>query len=474
MSRRFDSNLLVIGAGSAGLVAALIGAAVRARVTLIERAEMGGDCLNTGCVPSKTLIASAKAAHGIVDAERYGIRGAAGEVDFAAVMRRVRAAIATIAPKDSVERYTSLGVDCLTGDARIVDEHTVEVDGETCSARRIILAMGAEPFVPPIPGIDAVQVLTSENLWSLEQLPQRLLVLGGGPIGCELAQAFARLGSEVAIVDMEDRLLPREDREASAVVNDAFEREGIGVCTGHRAVRFDANTLVAEHEGVTRSMPFDRVIVAVGRRARGGAGLAEAGIVLQRDGTVAVNDYLQTSINTMYACGDLVGPYQFTHMAAHQAWYAAVNALAAPFWRFKADYSVVPWATYTDPEVGRVGLSEEDASAKGLDVEVTRYPLDDLDRAIADGQTQGFVKIISRGDKVLGATIVGAGAGELISEFVTAMTHGIGLKKILSTIHVYPTRMEAAKLAAGTWRRANAPQRVLSLAERVFRFQRGG
>ncbi len=458
----YDNNLVVVGAGSAGLVAALIGATVRARVTLIERGAMGGDCLNTGCVPSKALIASARTAHALKTAKRYGLTDVTGRVDFQAVMGRVRQAIATIAPKDSSERYASLGVRCLSGDAELLDGHTVSVDGKRVTARRMILATGAVPFVPPIPGLDAVDILTSENLWSLDTLPSRFLVLGGGPIGCELAQAFARLGSRVTIVDMEDRLLPREDPAASEAMERTFAAEGIEIRTSRRAVNVAPDALTAERldTGESEEIPFDRLLVAVGRRARP-VPLVE----LNPDGTIAVDAFLRTSVPTIYACGDAVGPYQFTHMASHQAWYAAVNALAAPFWRFRVNDRVVPWATFTDPEVARVGVTEAEAPAGA---QVTVYPVDDVDRAVADGCTEGFVKIVSSNGRILGATIVAAHAGELISEFVTAMTHGIGLNKILGTIHIYPTMMEANKLAAGAWRRGNAPQGLLRVAEKAF------
>ena len=459
---RYDNNLVVVGAGSGGLVAALIAATVRARVTLIERGAMGGDCLNTGCVPSKALIASARIAHALKTANRYGLTDVTGRVDFQAVMGRVRQAIATIAPKDSPERYASLGVRCISGDAELLDGHTASVNGEWVTARRIVLATGAGPFVPPIPGLDAVELLTSENLWSLDTLPSRLLVLGGGPIGCELAQAFARLGSHVTIMDMEDRLLPREDPAASEIMERTFASEDMEIKTQRRAVKVEPGILMAERldTGASEEIPFDRLLVAVGRRARP-VPLVE----LNPDGTIAVDDFLRTSIPTIYACGDAVGPYQFTHMASHQAWYAAVNALVAPFWRFRVNNRVVPWATFTDPEVARVGITEAQAPPGA---QVTVHPVDDVDRAIADGCTEGFVKIVSNKGRILGATIVAAHAGELISEFVTAMTHGIALNRILGTIHIYPTMMEANKLAAGAWRRANAPQGMLKIAERAF------
>ena len=460
---KYDNNLVVIGAGSAGLIAALVAATVRARVTLVESDAMGGDCLNTGCVPSKTLIASAKAAQVLRHGERYGLKNVAGEVDFERVMARVRSAIATIAPKDSPERYQGLGVHCLAGYARVTDGHTVTVGDDTLTTRRIVIASGAEPFVPPIPGIDGVDVLTSENVWQLDQLPARLAVLGGGPIGCELAQAFARLGSQVALIDMEERLLPREDADASAIIEQTLADEGVQILTGHRATRIDPEAITLDTAAEPgKRVAFDRVLVAVGRRARSaGFGLEDVGVKFNRDGTIAVNAALRTAAPTIYACGDVIGPYQFTHMASHEAWYAAVNALISPFARLGCDYSCVPWATYTDPEVARVGLSATDAAEQGIDHEVTTHPLSDLDRAIADGRTEGFVKVVSRGDRVLGATIVAPSAGEMIGEFVTAMRNGLGLKKILGTIHVYPTYLEANKLAAGAWRRRHAPQRLL-------------
>ena len=466
---RYDNNLVVIGAGSAGLIAALIAATVKARVTLVESGAMGGDCLNTGCVPSKTLIASAKAAHVLRHGARYGLRNVTGDVDFAQVMARVRNAIAKIAPKDSMARYEGLGVRCMAGHATVVDGHTVDVDGTRLTSRRMVVASGAEPFVPPIPGIEDVQILTSDNVWNLDELPARLAVLGGGPIGCELAQAFARLGSQVALIDMEDRLLPREDPDAAKVIEQVLADEGVEILTGHRATRIDPDAITLDTADETgKRVTFDRVLVAVGRRARSrGFGLDGVGVETNRDGTLVVDGALRTTASTIYACGDVIGPYQFTHMASHQAWYASVNALISPFYRFRCDYSCVPWATYTDPEVARVGLSGEEAATRGIDHEVTTHPLDDVDRAIADGRTEGFVKIVSKGDQVLGATIVAPNAGEMIGEFVTAMRAGLGLKKILGTIHVYPTYLEANKLAAGAWRRRHAPEKLLDWVGKV-------
>ncbi len=469
---RFDANLIVIGAGSAGLIASLIAATVRAKVTLVEQGRMGGDCLNTGCVPSKTLIRSAKIAHYLKDAQRYGLRNVTGEVDFGAVMQRVRDAIATIAPNDSIERYTSLGVDCVTGTARIVDPYTVDVDGRRITARNIVIATGATAFIPPIPGIAGVGALTSDDVWTLQALPGRLLVMGAGPIGCELAQCFARLGSQVTLIDMADRVLPKEDADASELIAGVLRSEGIEVLTGHKAERFEAGAqkrLIAVQQGRTVAIDFDEVLVAVGRRAHTHAlGLEQVGVALNPDGTVRVDEYMRSSVRNIFACGDAAGPYQFTHMASHQAWYAAVNALFGRIRKFKVNYAVVPWATYTDPEVARVGLSEDEARVAGIEVEVSRHALAHVDRAIADGETRGFIKVLTRpgSDRVLGATIVAPQAGELIMEYVLGMTHGLGLKKLISTIHIYPTHAEINKSVANAWRRSHAPVALLRFAQR--------
>lgn len=477
---KFDYNLVVIGAGSAGLVASYIAAAVKARVALIEKHRMGGDCLNTGCVPSKALIRSARLLAEARDAQRYGLEPADLKFDFAEVMERVQSVIRKIEPHDSVARYTGLGVDVVEGEARLVSPWEIEVGGRRLSARGIVIATGARPLVPPIPGLDQVPYLTSDTLWALRELPRRLVVLGGGPIGAELAQCFARFGSEVTVVEMSPRLLPREDEDAAAEVEARFRAEGLRLATSHRAVRVESGeqgqSLVCEHEGVEVALPFDRLLVALGRRANvEGFGLEELGVAISEGQTVEVDGLLRTNFPNIYACGDVAGPYQFTHVASHQAWFAAVNALLAPFWSFRADYRVIPWATFTEPEVARVGLSEDEARARGFDVEVTKYGIDDLDRAIADGADHGFVKVLTRPgkDQILGATIVGAEAGNLIAEFVLAMKHGLGLNKLLGTIHVYPTMMEANKYVAGNWKRANAPQAALRLAGRVFKWRRG-
>ena len=478
----FDRNLVVIGAGSAGLVSAYIAAAVKAKVTLVEKHRLGGDCLYTGCVPSKALIRSARFLSQVNRASEFGMGSAHAEFDFTQAMERVQRVIRAIEPHDSIERYTALGVDVVMGAARIVSPWEVEItqaDGKVqrLSTRSIVIATGAHPFVPPIPGIEQVEVLTSENVWNLRQRPERLVVLGGGPIGSELAQTFARLGSKVTQVEQAPHLLMREDVDASDLVTARFRAEGMDLRLNHTAKRIELvageKVLIAEHQGGEVRIPFDALLVAVGRQANlTGFGLEELGVTTGR--TVEVNAFLQTNFPNIYAAGDVAGPYQFTHVAAHQAWYAAVNALFDPFKKFRADYRVIPWATFVDPEVARVGLNELEAKERGVAHEVTVYQLADLDRAIADGEAQGFVKVLTvpGKDRILGVTIVGEHAGDLLAEFVLAMKHGIGLNKILGTIHTYPTLAEANKYVAGNWKRAHAPQRLLAWVERFHAWRR--
>jgi dihydrolipoamide dehydrogenase len=477
---KFDTNLVVVGSGSAGLVSAYIAAAVKAKVTLIEKHKMGGDCLYTGCVPSKAIIRSAKFISHIGRSQEFGIKKAEAEFDFSEVMERVHRIIEKIEPHDSVERYTGLGVDVIKGEARVVSPWSVEVNGQTINTKNIIIATGAQPFVPPIDGIDSVDYYTSENLWEMREKPQNLVVLGGGPIGCELTQAFARLGTSVTQVEMLSRILLREDPEVSEIVKTRFENEGINVLVNHRAKQVrqkdGKDYLVVEIEGQDREIEFDAIIVAVGRAARSsGFGLEELGVRLNPNKTIEVNEYLQTNIPTIYACGDVAGPYQFTHVAAHQAWYASVNSLFGGFKRFKADYSVIPWATFTEPEVARVGLNEIEAGEQNIAHEVTVYGIDDLDRAIADSEDHGFVKVLTEPgkDRILGVTIVGEHAGDLIAEYVLAMKHGLGLNKILRTIHIYPTLSEANKYVAGNWKRAHAPQKLLAWIAKFHLWRRG-
>ncbi|GAB2626252.1 FAD-dependent oxidoreductase [Novilysobacter erysipheiresistens] len=478
---KFDYNLLVIGAGSAGLVSAYIAATVRAKVALVEKHRMGGDCLNTGCVPSKALLRTARLLAQARDSQRFGVRAMQADFDFADAMQRVQQVIAKIAPHDSVERYTDLGVDVVRGEARLVSPWEVEVDGRRISARSIVLATGARPLVPEIDGLEGVGYLTSDTVWNLRELPRRLLVLGGGPIGCELAQAFARFGSAVTLVEMAPRLLSREDADAAGLVAAALQAEGVRLATAHAAVRVEPDAtgggrLVCEHDGGEVTLQFDALLLALGRRANvEGFGLEPLGVRLRDNGSIDADPLLRTNFPNIHVCGDATGPYQFTHVASHQAWYAAVNALVAPFWSFDIDYRVIPWATFTEPEVARVGLSEDEAGERGIEVEVTRYGIDDLDRAIVDGVDRGFVKVLTAPgkDRILGATIVGEHAAELLAEFVLAMKHGIGLNKLLGTIHIYPTLAEANKYAAGNWKRARAPERVLRWAGRFFDWRRG-
>ena len=480
--KTYDRNLVVIGAGAAGLVSAYIAAAVKAKVTLVESHKMGGDCLNYGCVPSKALIKSAKLMHQMRHGATYGIAGAQAQMSFADVMERVQRVVKDVEPHDSVERYSGLGVDVVLGRAQVLDPWHVQitkVDGslQTLSTRAIVLATGAEPFVPPLPGIGDVGVLTSDTLWQMREQPKRLVVLGGGPIGCELAQAFARLGSQVTQIEMLDRIMVREDADASAYAKQALERDGVAVLTGHKALRCersgDVKAIIVEAGGAQKRIEFDALICAVGRVARlKGYGLEELGIPAQR--TIETNEYLQTIYPNIYACGDVAGPFQFTHTASHQAWYAAVNALFGFAKKFKADYSVIPWATFIDPEVARVGLNEQEAKEKGVAYEATRYGIDDLDRAIADSAAHGWIKVLTvpGKDKILGVTIVGEHAGDLLAEYVLAMKHGIGLNKILGTIHTYPTLAESNKYVAGEWKRAHQPLKLLRWVERLHAWRR--
>ncbi|HFD12914.1 MAG TPA: pyridine nucleotide-disulfide oxidoreductase [Crenotrichaceae bacterium] len=482
--KHFDNNLVVIGAGSGGLVTSYIAAAVKAKVTLIEKHKMGGDCLNTGCVPSKALIRSAKWLSHLQRSKEFGIKQANADYEFADIMDRVHAVIKTVEPHDSVERYLELGVNVVEGEARIVSPWEVEVTTaqgvNTITTRSIVIAAGAHPFVPPIPGLDGVDYLTSDNIWNLRTLPQRLVVLGGGPIGCELAQSFARLGSQVIQIEMLPRLLVREDPEVSEAVMNRFKQEGIDLRIEHTAKQFVSengeNILVAEHQGQAVKIPFDQVLVAIGRAANiQGYGVEALNITLSPRKTIETNAFQETNYPNIYACGDVAGPYQFTHTAAHQAWYAAVNALFGQFKKFRTDYSVIPWSTFTDPEVARVGLNEQDAKQQNIAYEVVSYGIDDLDRAIADSEAHGFVKVLTQPgkDKILGVTIVGEHAGDLIAEFVLAMKNDIGLNKILGTIHIYPTMAEANKYVAGVWKRNHAPQRLLKWISRYHSWRRG-
>jgi pyruvate/2-oxoglutarate dehydrogenase complex dihydrolipoamide dehydrogenase (E3) component/uncharacterized membrane protein YdjX (TVP38/TMEM64 family) len=485
--KEFDRNLIVIGAGAAGLVSSYIAAAVKAKVTLVEAHKMGGDCLNYGCVPSKAFIKSAKLVHHLRNGEHYGLEGAEAKFKFSKVMARVHKVIAAVEPHDSVERYTGLGVEVLQGYATLVDPWTVEIqlnDGERVelTSRAIIIAAGAEPFVPPLPGIEESGFLTSDTLWEeladYEKPPEKLVILGGGPIGCELSQSFARLGSTVFQIERGNRIMGREDEDVSGFAKASLEQDGVRVLTGHSALRCERDGeekfIVVEHEGKEKRLAYDVLIFAVGRSARlKGYGLEKLGIPTER--TVVTNDYLETIYPNIFAAGDIAGPYQFTHVAGHQAWYAAVNSLFGEWKKFKVDYSVIPWTTFIDPEVARVGLNEQEAREKGIDYEITRFDIGELDRAIADGADRGFIKVLTKPgkDKILGVTIVGEHGGDLLAEFVLAMKHGLGLKKILGTIHTYPTLSESNKYVAGEWKRAHAPEKLLVWIERYHNWKRG-
>lgn len=481
--KSYDRNMIVIGAGAAGLVSSLIASTVKAKVTLVEAHKMGGDCLNTGCVPSKALIKSAKVAEHMRHADKYGLKSHEPEVPFKDTIARVMGAVKAIEPHDSVERYTGLGVDVVEGYATIIDPWTVEIaqnDGGTqrLTTRSIVIAAGAAPFVPPIPGLEESGYLTSDTMWDafaeMDTVPARIAVLGGGPIGCEISQAMARLGAKVTQIERDERVLSREDDEVSDLAKQSLEESGVTLLTEHNAVRAEKGAVIVEHGGTEQEVPFDALIVAVGRAARlSGYGLENLGIDTAK--TVVTDEFLATKFPNIYAAGDVAGPYQFTHTASHQAWFASVNALFGQFKRFKADYSVIPAVTFLDPEVARVGLNEREAAEQGVAYEVTTYGIDDLDRAIAESEVKGFVKVLTvpGKDKILGATIVGSAAGELLSEYTLAMKHKLGLNKILSTIHPYPTMAEANKFAAGEWKKARKPEKLLAWVEKYHDWRRG-
>lgn len=477
---KYDYNIVSIGGGSGGLVTSYIGAILKAKVALIERHKMGGDCLNTGCVPSKSLIKTAKVIQSFKKHKIYGLEKVSYEVNFSAVMKQVQEVIKKIEPHDSVERYTKLGVDCYQEDAKLLSKHEIELaNGKKITAKNIVIATGAIPTVFPIPGLDKLDYVHSDNIWQLQTLPKRMLFLGAGPIGCELAQCFARLGSKITIIDIAPHILPREDPEIAKFVIDSFQQDGIEVVGSAKIDRFEKNakeeTVYYEKDGEKKSLSFDKIFLGLGRTARTKSfGLEELGIKLNPNGTLVVDQYLRTNVPNIYGCGDVVGPYQFTHMAAHQAWYCAINALFSPLKKFAVDYSVVPWVTYTDPEVAQVGENEISCKQKGIAYEATTYGIDDLDRAIADREDRGIVKVITepKKDKILGCTICGQNAGEMIGEFILAMKTGAGLNTILGAIHPYPTMIEANKYVAGQWKSAHAPQKILNLLGKFHHWRR--
>lgn len=476
---QFDYNMVVIGAGSAGLVASYIASAVKAKVALIEAHKMGGDCLNTGCVPSKALIASARLLSHESRAEEFGFKSMKIDFDFAQIMERVQSKIKMVEPHDSVERYTELGVDCYQGYAKVISPFEVQVNGQVLTTKNIIIATGARPMVPPIPGLDKVEYLTSDTIWDIRKKPEKMVVLGAGPIGCEMAQTFARLGVNVTQIQRGSKVMEREDADAALLVQERFEKEGVNLLLNHTAKAVETNgeekILVCDHQGEEVRIPFDTILVALGRIPNvKGFGLEDIGVELGERNNIETNDFLQTNFPNIYCSGDVHGRYQFTHTAAHESWYASVNALFGGFKKFRADYAIIPWTTFTDPEVARVGLSEDEANKGKIPYEVVKYGLDDLDRAIADSEDHGFVKVLTvpGKDKILGATIVGSHAADLLAEFVLAMKYNIGLNKILGTIHTYPTMSEANKYAAGLWKKAHAPEKLLNWVEKYHNWMR--
>jgi len=475
----YDYNIVVIGAGSAGLVASYIAAAVKAKVALIEEHKMGGDCLNTGCVPSKALIASAKLAFRIKRAQEYGFDKASVDFNFASIMERVQTIIQKVEPHDSIERYTELGVDCFMGRAKIVSPFEVSIGDKIVTTKNIIVATGAKPLIPDLKGLNKINYLTSDNIWNIRTLPEKLVVLGAGPIGCELAQGFSRLGAKVTLVQRGQQIMKKEDPDAARIIVNRFQAEGIEVLLNHAAMAVDTSGkekyLICEHDGKQVKISFDEILIALGREPNvQGFGLEELGVELAGNQFIETNEFLQTNFPNIYCSGDVHGRYQFTHTAAHESWYASVNALFGRFKKFSVDYNTIPWATFTDPEVARIGLNETDAKRDGIDYEMVRYGINDLDRAIADSEDHGFVKVLTvQGkDKILGVTIVGNHASDVIAEFVLAMKHGIGLNKILGTIHIYPTMAEANKFAAGLWKKKHAPEKLLAWIKKYHAWMR--
>lgn len=477
--RNYDYNLVVIGAGAAGLVSSYISAAVKAKVVIIEKNRMGGDCLNTGCVPSKAFIRASKLISDVNRAREFGFRKGYIEFDFCEIMDRVKDIIKQIEPHDSRTRYETLGVECIEGEATVISPYEVKVNGRVITTKGIVVATGARPAVPSLPGIELVEYLTSDNLWDLRALPERLVILGGGPIGCELSQAFARLGSKVTQVEMLPRLMSREDPDLSGFIKTSLEADGVTVLVSHSAtgirVKEGQNILVCNHDGGEKLLEFDKILLAIGREPNvKGFGLEKLGVYINDRGSIGTNAFLQTNIPTIFCAGDVAGPFQFTHVAAHQAWYASVNALFGWLRKFRVDYRVIPWAIFTDPEIARVGLSEAEAKANGIAFDVTVYDVGDLDRAITDSAARGYVKVLTKkgGDKIIGVAIAAHHASDIISEFVLAMKYGIGLNKILRTIHIYPTMAEANKYAAGEWKKARTPEVFLKIMKKIHALRR--
>jgi dihydrolipoamide dehydrogenase len=476
----FDYNIIVIGGGAAGLVTSYIGSSLKAKVLLIEEAKMGGDCLNTGCVPSKSLIHTADFLHKIRLHKQYGIATATSDFSFSEVMERVISSVNKIEPHDSIERYTKLGVNCIIGRAKILDPFRVAVNGETFTTRNIVIATGAKPIIPRIPGISRILHYTSDTIWTLREQPKHLLVVGGGPIGCELGQAFRRLGTTVTIAERDSRLLSKEEPEASTLIGAQLSAEDVRIMLNHEVIEIteaeDSIQAVLHGPNEKTAITCDAILFAIGRKANTeGLGLQELGVALRQDGTIQTDEYLRTKYPNILACGDVTGPYQLTHVSAHQAWYSSINALFQPFKKYVTDYRVIPRVTFTDPQIAQVGVTSSEAKEQLPAFDTYSFPLNELDRAIIDNETNGFIQVLTKQDTdhILGVTIVGAHAGEYLSEFTLAMKHNIGLKKILETIHPYPTFSEANKYVAGAWRQSTKPAKVIYWLQRFHAWRRG-
>ncbi len=478
--RKFDLNVAVIGAGSGGLIASYIASVVQARLALFEKAEMGGDCLNRGCVPSKTIISISKLISAHKEGKAVGIEYARPVVSFSKVMKTIHDSIATIAPHDSVERYEKLGVQCVKEEAKITSPWEITTKTRTITARSIIIASGATPHVPKIAGLREAKPFTSDTIWSLTKQPRSLLVLGGGPIGCELAHAFALLGSSVTVVQRAEQVLHKEDADIAELAQKSLEDAGVSVLTNStlQEVKKSSSRVSKKYTALvktakeTKNLTCDAIVVATGRTPSvRGLGLEALGIDMNEDGRIATDEYLRTSIPNIYAVGDVTGTYQFTHAAGHMAWYAAVNALFGKMKKFAVDYRLIPAVTFLSPEIARVGLTEAEARKKGIAYEVTKYEMKELDRAIAERKTKGFIKVLTppKKDTILGVAVVSERGGEILGEFILAMKHGIGLNKILGTVHPYPTFIEGAKACAGLWKKAHAPQKLLKIVGKLLR-----
>lgn len=473
--KKYDYNVIVIGGGAAGLVSAELASSFQGKVALIEKNHMGGDCLNTGCVPSKALIRSAKLMHEMKNSQKWGIFSSSARVDFLQVMERVKKIIQQIEPQDSVERFTQLGVDCHRGQAFIQSPFEVRVGDNTLTTKSIIIATGAKPFVPNIPGLDRVRYVTSDTIWDLKDLPRRLLILGGGAIGCELAQCFARLGSEVTVVEKADRLLPKSEPEASEELLEVFHEEGIHFLLSSTVSKFELYQAHITGGAGDQVVNFDVALVALGRVPNvKGFGLEQLNVQISASGAIEADEFFETNVPGIYACGDVMGAYHLTHASSYQAKYAALNALFSPYQKIHKDEQAMPSVIFTDPQVAQVGLTEEEAKKQNLDFEITQYGIQDLDRAITDGEARGFIKVLTpRGqDQILGATIVSGHAGEYLTQITSAIKHKIGLKKILKTIHPYPTFSEANQKVAGLWLKKHTPSGLVGFFKSFQQWRR--